>query len=278
MKKVRSLLIASCSFLSLSLSASGGPLSTLYLTDHVEGKLYGVQGSSVTLNASATSTQQSPIAVGSTIRTFGLFRGDSGAEYSLSGTPTGSVYPNTIASAYFLDGATDGFFNYAWHVGEGRAYRFDLNWSSPTILFTIGIGEGSRAGITYDPTNGTLWVSGATGAITGKLENYTLNGVRLLQYATVPGVGSSVLAFDPADQTLWLNEIRLSSTVYNQFSRAGVFLSSQSYPSLSSGGIEGGEFAVPEPSTPLLMLFGLLAFMQRSSARRAALSAMTSND
>jgi hypothetical protein len=259
-------LMTLCLSLFLSFSALGGPLSTLYLTNTLEGKLYAVQGSSVTLNVAATSTGQSPIAVGSTIRTFGADTGISGAEYSLSGTATGSVYPNTFGNVapFFVDGATDGLFNYAWDFGEGRAYRFNLDWSSPTVLFTLGNSTGTRAGITYDPTSNTLWLTGVGASLAGRLEQYTLDGVILASYSTGT-VGSPFLAFDPADQSLWLRPS--NSPVFQQYSTAGVFLSSETYPSLAFNGLDGAEFAVPEPTCALLLLSGAVFCLRRRTFR-----------
>ena len=85
----------------------------------------------------------------------------------------------------------------------------------------------------------------------------------LLSSFTLPHDKNVALALDPADGTLWLhdrNTLNSSALVFEQYSKAGVLLSYQSYLSLSEENILGGEFLVPEPATICLLGLGGLLF------------------
>lgn len=234
---------------SIAPQALGGPLGELYLTsktEHGGGKstITVVQGTTVNRSWNAQHGNEIPIAVGSTVRTLGLLNvpapGDVGAEYSISGLATGTAYPMPISSpptVQFLDGATDGVsHNFAWDINNNTAYQFDLNWANPQILFTL-TDTNSRAGITFDPTNDSLWLSGY-GSST--IEDRSLAG-GLLSSFTVGHIQNTALAFDPADGTLWMGTSTLLGT-FQQYSRSGQLLGSQFYASLTATGTLGGEF------------------------------------
>ena len=265
-------------------ASASGPVSPYYLTagfDSGGGRIFGIQGSNVIFNASQVATpiySESPIAVNSTIRTAAYYNGGfpyRGGEYTLTGTPTGTTYPTTAGlNGFFFDGTTDGTYNYAWEVNSGTAYRFDLTWANPSVLFTLGVGDGHREGITYDPSNNSLWIAGENGPIGSTIENRSLSGALISSFAISPGY--SALALDPADGTLWLTDTTGPSPTLDleQYSRDGAFLSSLSLSSLlvpntsSAYTVHGGEFAftgtvVPEPSTAIFGAIGFAALFRR---------------
>jgi hypothetical protein len=128
--------------------------------------------------------------------------------------------------------------NYAWDINNNAAYQFDLNWANPQILFTLS-DTNSRAGITFDSTNDSLWLSGYG---TTSIEDRSLSG-GLLSSFTVAHIQNSALALDPADGTLWMGTSTSLGT-FQQYSRSGQLLSTQFYPTLTTVGILGGEFQV----------------------------------
>lgn len=259
-----SLLTAGALTLTLSPAAqASGPLSEYFLTtSDGYNKLYAVQGGNVSLNATI-GPRQYALAVGTTVRTLGVNTSTSGKEYTLRGAPIGSIYSNTVAGALFADGTTDGVHNYAWDFSNGVAYRFAADWTSPQALFALGTSDGTRRGITYDPVNNSLWVSGTTGAVGALVENYTLTGTFLSSFSTGQA-DITALALDPADDTLWLGHYDHTGT-YQQYSRTGTLIGSVTYSSLFPAGVVGGEFAqtVPEPGVWPLAAMGLVLLSSR---------------
>ncbi len=246
--------------------AVAGPVSEYYLTAGQWQRIHVVQGSNVNRTWGQVSGEEEyAIAVLATVRTLGIRHSDQGAEYTLDGTPTGTTYTQPVVGARFFDGTTDGTSNYAWDFDNGTAYRFDLNWANPVQLFTLGTGSGRMLGITYDPTNDSLWLSGWEGSVGNVVENRAMNGT-LLSSFTLAHDQNVALALDPADGTLWLhdrNTLHSAVLVFEQYSKAGLLLNSQTYPSLSRENILGGEFRVPEPGTVLLLGLGGLALLRR---------------
>jgi hypothetical protein len=193
--------------------------------------------------------RQLPIAVTGTVRTLGAALGEIGAEYTLTGTLTGPTYSNPIprANIFFGDGATDGVLhNYSWDFGFGEAYQFDLDWSHPVKLFALGFSPTrTYLGITYDPSNDSLWISSYFG--TGIVENRAKDGTLLSSFTVAHG-GNVALALDPADNTLWLRHDGIPGhdpLVFEQYSKGGTLLGTQAYPSIDGDRILGGEFGAP---------------------------------
>lgn len=247
-------------------SAVAGPTSPLVLTAGDQGTDWVVQGTAVVTSWSTGPYFEYPIAVGATVRTTSPSAGGAGGEYTLAGVATGNAFTNGLASGSMWDGASDGTYNYAINWTTGAVTRFALDWSSPQALFTPGAG-GSRLAITYDASNVSLWIGGWS---TGLIENYSLSGT-LLSSFTVPVNSISCLALDPADGTLWFGSQNTQGTFY-QYSRSGVALSTQAYPSLASQNTLGGEFAIGaagEIAVPLLGPAGLLSLVAGLAAAGA---------
>jgi hypothetical protein len=242
-----------------TITKAAGPKSPYYLTAGFEGvgRIFAIQGTNVIFNVSQIASpiySESPIAVNATIRTAAYYNGGfpyRGGEYALDGTPTGTNYPTINGlNGLFFDGTTDGTNNYAWEANSGAAYRFDLTWTNPVVLFTLGVGDGHREGITYDPSNNSLWIAGSSGAVGRTVENRTLSGALISSFHISSDL-STALAIDPADGTLWLNYSSgpRQTLDFEQFSRDGISLSTLSISSLIVPGtssaytVHGGEFA-----------------------------------
>jgi hypothetical protein len=253
--------------------AQAGPTSALYLTDSsVGGAVYVVQNGAVINSWTGVPAPNAPldsnptIAVGETVRTYpqGFVPGALGAEYSLNGVPTGATYPNTVGCC-FRDGTTDGVvYNYAIRdiPGLNAIYRFNRDWTDPEVLVLPGLaGLGDPIGITFDPRNNSLWIAQAN-----LVFNATLGGdvpAIFLLDSTFDGA----LAFDSADNTLWLVDSEPSvGTIFEQFSSVAGFdrrdpLDTFVLPPFG-GLIRGAEFAltiaaVPEPPSWALMIGGV---------------------
>ncbi len=265
---------------------AAGPASELYLTVG-QNRLVGIQGASVLFNVaqSPVNQSQSALAVNSTIRTLGQSSGQTGGEYSLSGTSTGTTYgfPSVLGSDAVFDGTTNASVNFLWDNVSGAAYQFSLGWSGGTVLFTLGTASGGYAGITYDPSNNSLWIAGFFGTVGTLISDYRLDGT-LLSSFSIGHAGNGALALDPVDGTLWITNTNASTLTLEQYRRssAGSFggtetpLQTQAYAGLSPA-TYGGEFqytgsVVPEPATWITMLggLGLLGCVQRFRRARKA--------
>jgi hypothetical protein len=153
---------------------------------------------------------------------------------------------SSINFLQILDGASDGLRNFAWDFNNNDAWQFDGNWANGTNLFHLP-GTVSRAGITYDRADDTLWLSCYNA---GVVEHRALNGT-LLSSFQVPHASNVALALDPADGTLWFLSAAAPGLLM-QYSRIGQFLSSQYYPALAVKNILGGEFRLPPAPIRLL--------------------------
>jgi hypothetical protein len=261
-----------------------GPASPYYLMDG-HGHLDIVQGSSVLLSSPVVYASESPIAVDTSVRTIGYYNlATQGAQYTLAGVPTGTNYtrPAALDPSLTYDGTSDGAHNYTVGANNGRVYRTDPDWSNPVLLFAAP--DGTHAywlGITYDRTNNSLWLSsfnpttGPSGSPSGQtVADFSFSGTLLSSFSTAHDE-LVALALDPADNSLWLanrhyldNEPQIPH--FEQYSKAGVLLGSQDYPTLAGQNILGGEFAlvVPEPSTIVLAALGALGLIAVARRRR----------
>ncbi len=232
-----------------------GPTSELYAVKWQNSGIAVIQGNSVVRSWATSANSEIAIAVTDKVRTLGHYLGNTGAEYALNGTFTGTNY--TASDYYHHDGATDGLYNYAILYSSGNVYRYSLNWTNPEYLFNAG---SYALGITYDPTNSSLWIGSWS---YGNIKNFNLTGGVLSEFSVSSRtnyVGG--LAMDYADGTLWFSEG--ASGTFSQYTRTGTYLGSKTY---SISGIYGAEFSVvsPEPSTIALMgiLLGILLFQKR---------------
>jgi hypothetical protein len=264
-------LIAMCLMTS---AASAGMVSDYYLTSYSPDSRIYVVNNGVVVNSAAMAygTGEMAIAVDNDVRTMGIVTGDAGGQYTLGLTPTGTPYANPgtgLLPNQTDDGTTDGTSNYSINYATGDVLRFNRDWTGPSVLFNL-VTHNDWIGITYDPTNNSLWV--AEYGVGSTVANYTLGGTLLTSFTTGVTQGNLALALDHADNTLWLTGPQFSGT-FLQFSKAGILLDTVTVPSLGGLNITGGEFAlrsVPEPSSLALAgLGGLALFVGRKRLRRA---------
>ena len=259
--------------------ALAGPITPLYLSESFM-KITVVQGSGV-INSWATPDVEASIAVNTTVRTYGQASANLGREYTLAGTATGVTFPNTVGCC-FRDGTTDGLFNYAIQdvpAPDNLVWRFNSDWSNPQVMPLVitggglggSFGIGQAEGIAYDPRDGSLWF--ALPGSFGLVFNVTMQGDLLALFPARDLDGGVALAFDSADNTLWVTTSVGSvgqDTLLRQFSAlktidtlgtAHPVLDSLVLGNTRAFGAESvfrAPAAVPEPSTPALWLMAFL--------------------
>jgi hypothetical protein len=262
LSNIAPLTVAAC--LLVSSVAVAGPNRRLYATAPGLDKIYVFGGNHIISSWAKLHPGESPIAVMDTVRTSNQGYqdpeggGPGGAEYTLSGTPTGATYPGYWE---FYDGTTDGTYNYSVNY-NGNVYRFDRNWQNPEWIFGSSWGV-YTTGITYDPLNNSLWISHYGG---NEIENRSLTGAFLSSFNTSPPpspwgyFSPTFLAMDYADGTLWTAS-RFGNLLY-QYDRNGNLLSTQKFTDPATGkpffggSLFGGEFKFPSdqfgvPQPPL---------------------------
>jgi hypothetical protein len=268
-----------------------GPVSPYYLDDYSNQTIYVVQGTSVINSfpwAYNTNTSQGPgVALGTynegnlavtnvvTTNGFGSYYGPpaTAGQYTLGGTSTGVSHTAQPTPGYSneqtYDGTSDGLHNYTVQTNATKGgvvtedvIQTDANWQNPVALFSVQSSPGAgyeKLGITYDPTNNSLWISGWTTTMIG---DYSLSGTLLSSFDTglvFTNIGlMSALGLDHADNTLWFSSGETSTL--EQWSKSGVLLQSGTPTGLPGGSFMAGDFAttVPEPGS-LAILGGALA-------------------
>ena len=257
----------------------GAQTSELYLTG-AGGGIAVLQGGVVTRQWSQPSVNAYGIAIGTTVRTIGglVTRPGqaSGFEYLLDGTATGTTYgPAGPPPSTIYDATSDGQRNYFLHWDSQRVYQAGLDWSSPTELFRVSTTQGSHSGISYDANSQSLWVGAWewTAGAGGVVKRYSLAGQLLGSFSTRAGGPLSVtgLAYDRADNTLWMSDfVRTPNTLF-QYAVDGTLLQTVTFQRQGLGPMRilGGEFgappptisplAAPEPASMTLLAAGLAA-------------------
>lgn len=286
----RALYAVMVALMPCSAAAQTGPTSELYLTNY-GGSVYVVQGDNVINSWSnpvgSVFDASTAIAVTSTVRTFGqgFVQQSLGYEFTLGGTATGATYANTLGCC-FRDGTTDGVYNYALRDpgGDSVVYRFDLDWSNPEIfdlsfnfagnsqIFSIG----DVGGITWDPRDNSFWLAGDS-----SLFNVGSTGEILAFFLlSVTSPRDYALAFDAADNTLWLSASGATGDTLYQYDAAKIFARVSPLDTLTLDGVGlvgGAEFALATPAVPepaswamMLMGFGAVGFSLRRRKRMAS--------
>lgn len=254
------MIIAKSAVVASALALAGsalGQTDQYYVTDGDASRGVRIQGGVINKTFKLTDNQY-PLAVTSTVKIYGTYSNNTGAEYDLDGNPTGVKYPFVGGGGQFLDGATDGGSrNWACSFNDNGIWQFDQDWGSPSLPFTV---PSRPEGVTYDPTTDHLWVarSQAAGAAQNVIEEYTTKGALLSSFVYSNNGGDRLggLAWEPSSDTLW-GFFNGQNTVV-QFNKAGKLLSSTQVSGLASNNW-GGEFSMRVPAPGVAGLFGLSA-------------------
>lgn len=237
-----------------SAEAGVGPVSEYYLVSGDQDQIDVVQGLNIINTWAMAYGFEYAVAVDSTVRTLAA-NGGLGGEYSLAGVPTGNTYPWPGFTTW--DSTTDGEHNYLVSWGGNEVYVTNADYSAPSVMYSLPAND--WLGITYDPTNNSLWLAAHSG---GDVINVDMGGNILSAFNT--GLGNqAALALDHADGSLWLVEWTQNGDFY-QFDKSGNLLSTAHYAGLVGVNPLGGEFAIPGPAAlPLLAAGGLFATRRR---------------
>jgi hypothetical protein len=239
--------------LLLAAGAAQAQTGTLYLTFD-SGTIAVVHGGSVVNSFTfAYGSEEWPIAVYGDVRTIGASDYvPTGGQYTLGGTPTGTTYTSPSGFYDWADSTTNGTSNFLVDPGSAVVYQTGRDYSNATALFATPNYVSRNMGISYDRFNNSLRIN-VPGP--GIVADYSMSGTLLSSFNPGSWHGGS-LAFDPADQTLWL--VNNDRGYLEQYSTAGVFLG-EGAAVRQFGTALGGEFneapsATPEPGT--LVMFG----------------------
>jgi hypothetical protein len=153
------------------------------------------------------------------------------------------------------------------NLGSAVSLTADDERLSLRNLFNVGGDEGFDLGISYDPSNNSLWISGWN---TTYVTDYSLGGSVLSSFST-GHTENSALAFDPNDGTLWLNNRNTIGINLQQYSTSGTLLGTLTFG--NDVNILGGEFPetaspTPEPSSMLLGATGAALLLAGGICRR----------
>jgi hypothetical protein len=254
--------------------------SDLYLTDYDSPTTWVVRGGQIVrqFDRSAVSGEDTGCTVGTTLRCVGTFPGNTGREYALTGTPLAATYPNADWDSLY-DGASDGTRN--WSIAHndtasGNALvEGNANWQGLQVRFVPGR---QSSGVTWDARTASLWITNNSGG-SDQVQRVDLAGNVLFEFPAVHDGGGYAIAWDPADDTLWVPGAFSTAGSLFQYSKGGTLLQTVTVAGL--GNVVGAEFGsgaaveavVPTLGGAALAGFTLLMALAGAYAARGALRA-----
>ena len=239
----------------LALAAgANAQIDKLFVTDGDSSRLCMVQGG-VVQGVVATQSGAYPIAVSGSVWTGSLYGNSTALEFDLNGNYLGNSVPINQVNA--VDGTTDGVqYNYQLNGCFGNSavvYRSNLDFSNAQPLYNA-FGMSRSVGISYDSSDGTIWVSGDV-----EMRHYDLNGNQIGGWNHQ--AGDATLAYEESSDTLWL----VRSSMY-QYDKNGNLLQVLTPNGLAANNW-GAEFpirGIPAPgAAALLGAGGLIAARRR---------------
>lgn len=260
---------------SVLIASAFAQVSAYYITDGTSGvgRTHVWQAGSESFNYQWAAAGEMPIAIGN----FGSGNRvrqavgqplsgnpEPGDEYLMNGTATG--FQNLWNSGNPLvvtgyDATYDGrgsIYMVDWGgANDGSVYRYDSNYGNRTFMFKANHGD---LGITYDSGTNTIWTANFNN---GLVQQWSMTGVPLLSFTSLFGTAAA-LAFDEADQTLWMSDGQVSHWIIN-YDRNGNFIQqiiTQKY-------LLGGEMviAAPEPASLAALSLGAIILVRRRTRR-----------
>ena len=234
----RAALLFTAVFIGASAAATNNPPhSRLYVTLSHSNEIVRIDGDDTLVAQMHGFSLEAPLAVDGRIRTVSLEDGREGAQYDLDLNAGDRVFAHSIVDEEILDATTDGTFIYAVSVTSGDVIRFKPDWTRPEVLFTLS--GASYGGITYDPSNHTLWIA----EFGDRIGNYDMQGNLLSQFDLdhISDLLISFLALDHADGSLWFGDFSRPRTVLG-YTKAGEHRGGAEYFDLNPVAMLGGEF------------------------------------
>jgi hypothetical protein len=134
-----------------------------------------------------------------------------------------------------LDGTTDGANNYSSVWSSTGVVITDEFFQDGSVLFDPGF---SIIGITYDPTDNTLWVISDDDS---SIYQFALDGTQLSSFDAALPDRDCCLAYDPVNDSLWIG-LNGSNTLY-EFAKDGTQLDSVTIAGWSPSNQWGAEIA-----------------------------------
>jgi hypothetical protein len=245
------------SFILFCTQVAQAQKSPLYMISYDSNRAVIVQDGLITKEwHNSGAYEESALAIYDTIRIVGRNSGDLGAKYDLNGNRIAlGGYPNTGWRDLY-DGTSNGTYNYTVAHNDfdsGFAVvRGNSNWQGLENLF---VPTRRSSGIAYDAVAQTLWIANYDGGLNG-LQQYRLDGTLItdisLSFMTGVGLG---LAWDWADDSLWLTGGFDTGVEAVQMDKQGHLLQTLNFPGTTTW--VSAEI-VPEPGSSLLLTIAAL--------------------